>query len=759
MKHTFSIVINTYNRAHTLGRTLQSLLNLRHSAYEVIVVNGPSDDGTDDVLARYTDVIRIGHCAETNLSKSRNIGIAMAAGEIVCFLDDDAVPEPCWLNELELGYSDDKIAAVGGYIRDHTGYTFQSKALTCDRFGVGSDNDSPESAKVSGGKMPDSYFSLTGTNCSFRRKVLIAIGGFDEEFAYFLDETDVIVRLVDAGHLVKYVPTAEIHHKYAESHLRTSDRIPKSIYLPARSKAYFCVKNAAPKHSMNAVFKHLEVYRRDLRNAYDWYLHNNKIDAEHHRRLHDDIDRGITHGISDAFLSRKLLTPDLVLQLGGPFKPVTPIRAPSHRLKICFLSQEYPTTTSSNPGGISIWTRELAEGLAAMGHEVTVIARGQDHTTVDFEEGVWIHRVVPVWQPDRKLPALPDIPPVIRDYAYSVYDEVMRIQVLRGLDCISSPIWDLEGIACIADGSIPTVLSLHSTYKLVLPSKPVWVADQKFFREHVQKMIMGETWALENASLVLANTQAIVKDIESSYAIQLDRGQLCVCHHGISPDQDYLPHEQMRSNTSPGDELRLLYVGRFEKRKGIDTLLDALPDLLTSHANLVVDLVGDSTVDFDGSGPIFAAFTSRHANEKWFDRVKAHGAVSNGELRAFYRQADIFVAPSRYESFGLIFLEAMRVGKPCIGTAVGGIPEVVADGRTGFLIPAENPEALADAVTKLVTDSARRIEMGQAGYKVYQTQFTLDHMVKSCEQAFEAVCRRQGNIAELARPAVSASGA
>lgn len=732
MSKRFSVVINTYNRAHTIERTLHSLRNLRHSNYEVIVVNGPSIDNTEAILLVYAGMVRIGHCSEANLSKSRNVGIAMSAGDIVCFLDDDAVPEPHWLSDLEVAYSDPSVAAVGGYIRDHTGYAYQSRALVCNRFGVGQDFASIEDAGITEGPMPDRYFSLTGTNCSFNRKVLIDIGGFDEEYAYFLDETDVIVRLVDAGHKVKYMPSAEIHHKYAESHLRNADKIPKSIYLPARSKAYFCVKNAVPSYSLDEVFEHLERYRSDLRRDYDWYLEHGKIDSEHHKRLHDDIDRGIRDGISDAYAypHRQLISPQQIESLAGEFKPVKTMLPAAQRIKVCLLSKDYPPAQC---GGIGVWTHELAIGLAAFGHEVTVITCGKDHPTVDYENGVWVHRIVPQHQPNRHSPPLPDLPQVIKDYAYTAYDEVMRVNVIRGLDIVSSPIWDLEGAACIADASIPTVLSLHSTFKLVLPSKPEWHENEAYRKGHVDKMIEGEKWALEKAGHVLANSKAIISDIQNAYQLFLEEERVTVVPHGVSMPSSL----QADSKASPNNgTVNLLFVGRFEKRKGIDLLLKCLPTLLVKHPSLAVNLVGDETVAFEGELPLWLNFSQRNLNQPWFNRIKCHGVVSNDELHRHYEFCDIFVAPSRYESFGLIYLEAMRFGKPCIGCTVGGVPEVVIDGETGILVPLEDYPALEASIDRLIVDAEYRAELGKSGKKRMQDLFSIGIMVKNCSDVY-----------------------
>lgn len=733
MPLTFSIVINTYNRAHTLARALESLKFLRYSHFEVIVVNGPSTDDTERVIEPYLSQIKYGHCKQPNLSMSRNIGIAMASGDIVCFMDDDAVPEPDWLDQLATGYVEPQVAAVGGYIRDHTGYTFQCKAVICDRLGNGNSFESVDAGNPDSGSRPFRFPSLTGTNSSFRRKALLAIGGFDEEFVYFLDETDVIVRLIDAGYKVEYVPNAEIHHKYASSHLRSEDRIPKSIYFSVRSKAYFCVRHGAPATSLHNVMQHLDSYKNGLTKDYRWYLEHGKIDVEHHSRLVDDITRGLRDGVTHAFAMTQPLQMDqqILTRNASTFKAYPRTQDPKHKLHICFLSQDYPPKYC---GGIGRWTYELATALARAGHEISVVTRGDSHPTVDFEDGVWVHRIIPSWQPSRVLPVLPSIPQVIKDYAYTAYDEVMRIHVRRRLDIVSSPIWDLEGAACIADGSIPTVLSLHSTFKLVLPSKPEWLNNPEYKAGHVDKIIEGERWALQAAHRVLANSVAVVRDIEGAYDLPLSLDRYKVVPHGIAGAS--LGRASVKLPTKPSGMLRLLFVGRFEKRKGIDTLLAALPDLLSRHANLEVVLVGDNSIPFEIHGPLKDQFMASHASEPWISRVQFTGVVDDDLLSGHYSECDIFIAPSRYESFGLIFLEAMRHAKACIGTRVGGIEEVIDDGLTGLLCEVGNADEVTEVVSRLITSEDLRRKLGEAALHAFRTRFSSEVMASSVAENY-----------------------
>ena len=744
MLPSVSVVINTYNRAKTLPATLEAMSWQRHPNFEVIVVNGPSTDDTEDVLARFADRIRIGRCDVANLSVSRNVGLAMAAGEIVAYTDDDAVPEPDWLEVLAAVYADPAVGAVGGFIRDHTGYSWQCRVVACDRYGDNEGFMDLAQAEAAGvakhGMGARRYLSPTGANSSFRRRALLEVGGFDEEYAYFLDETDVAIRLMDAGWTITYAPTAEVHHKYADSHLRDASRVPRTILQPARSKAYFCVRHATPQDGLPAVFRYLATYRSDRRRDKDWLLNNKVIEQDHHARLVEEIARGTELGVADAmrFPAGQLFraTPE-----PAEMHPFPAIRASASRLRICFLSQDYPP---GPVGGIAIWTHTLATALAALGHEVSVVTRTTGHPRVDFESGVWVHRIPQRHHPGREWPVLPDLPGLIADWSFSAFDEVLRIRARRGLDLVSAPIWDVEGAACLADGTLPVVTSLHSTYRLVLPSKKMWLEDERYRRLHVDKLIAAEAWLLERSALILGNSTAIIRDIEDAYGLALDPARVQVVPHGLAPEAPAAPPER-------GPGCRILFVGRFETRKGIDILAAAIPAVLETAPEARFILAGDPNVDEDGRGPTHRAKIEALV-ARYPGRVEMTGTLTREALVAQYAAADIFVAPSRYESFGLIFVEAMMHGAACIGTRAGGIPEVVEDGVTGLLVPSENPTALSEALSRLVADAPLRQRLGDAGRAAYLSRFTATEMALAAEAAYAPIAGRAGASLAAAAP-------
>ena len=114
----------------------------------------------------------------------------------------------------------------------------------------------------------------------------------------------------------------------------------------------------------------------------------------------------------------------------------------------------------------------------------------------------------------------------------------------------------------------------------------------------------------------------------------------------------------------------------------------------------------------------------------------AEYATDDELLLSAYPACDVFVLPSEYEAFGLVLLEAMSCEKPCVATNVGGVPEVVEDGKTGLLVEYGNPVALASAIIKLLGDEEKRRSMGMAGRKRVIENFTWPKIVDKIEGVY-----------------------
>ena len=150
----------------------------------------------------------------------------------------------------------------------------------------------------------------------------------------------------------------------------------------------------------------------------------------------------------------------------------------------------------------------------------------------------------------------------------------------------------------------------------------------------------------------------------------------------------------------------VLFVGRIDPIKGIDTLLDATRLLASTERAPMVLLVGGD-LDSDGR-PVgtLAHVAAQVASSEFERRVRLLGAQPQERLPLYYHAADVVAVPSRYESFGLVAVEAMACGTPVVASRVGGLRYTIEENTSGLLVPHSNPNALADALTAVLNDPA-----------------------------------------------------
>jgi hypothetical protein len=174
--------------------------------------------------------------------------------------------------------------------------------------------------------------------------------------------------------------------------------------------------------------------------------------------------------------------------------------------------------------------------------------------------------------------------------------------------------------------------------------------------------------------------------------------------------------------------LRLLFVGRLEERKGIDVLMQAFAGVLREFPDVVLDVVGDGNVPWFGPTKFHDVYKTWPIAAAIGASAVFHGKVADAALRGFLAQADAVVVPSRFESFGLIALEAFAFAKPVIAGRAGGLAEVVADDRTGLLVEPGNVASLQAALLRIVGDAELRERLGRAGRAAFDAEFSFTRM-------------------------------
>ena len=201
-------------------------------------------------MAAYADRVRVLRCPTANLSRSRNIGLLAARGDIAAYIDDDAVPCRTWLAQLAQLFANPRLDATGGIV-----YSVHPNAqIIQQRIGVVSSLAEQIDVRTSWLQdlvPPSDAAQWTarpmGVNMAFRRQALLDIGGFDEFYIYISEEADVALRLAQAGKIVHPVREAAMYHVPASSRNRTiASDVGRFWRLATRAQTYYAIKNGPP---------------------------------------------------------------------------------------------------------------------------------------------------------------------------------------------------------------------------------------------------------------------------------------------------------------------------------------------------------------------------------------------------------------------------------------------------------------------------------------------------------------------------------
>jgi hypothetical protein len=730
-----SIVINTYNRAPYLRRLLAGLSHLRQAEFEVVVVNGPSTDETENLFLEYSGRLKIVTCPERNLSYSRNLGIAASAGEVVLFIDDDALPaDELWLARYLQAFEADaqnRLGAIGGPVQYRDTHWFEfAGGLTSDYgFQQFIDHQSDSFA-------PDGsawQLRVQGCNCAFRREALEVIGGFDEFFRYYHDETDLCLRLARSGYNVAYIAENGVRH-YAAGSERRASKYDRNWDVITRSDTYFALKNG--HHPQPArLFKTLAAApRKHFIQEIHQFFRQGEISFFQWLKFVMLWLRGLASGLWAGLTQPR--------RLGGfsqeppPFLPFTSPARAERPLTIALLTQTIPGQPGF--GGVGRYTFDLARGLHERGHTVHIVCKDEQEIQ-HLSLGLTVHGLP---ASSYRAASRSERPIVEKNIAYS-RAVVRKLQALYAqgveFDVVHATNWDHEALALIRARLYPVALML------VTPLAQAITANGWNVTDDLRLCVELDRWQIEQADVVCAPSRGILDSYRSSMDLSAE-----VCHRTEITPLGIVPAAHQEGARRPG-LLRLLFVGRLERRKGIHTLLAVLPTLLEAFPNWECHIVGDDSLPAPEGGTYRSSFLTRHQGERWLSRVVFHGAVSEAVLQRHYRECDLFVAPSLFESFGLIYHEAMQYGKAVVGCQTGGVPEVVTHGAEGLLVTPDAQAELEAALSRLMRDAEARERMGRAGAERVHHAMNYRTMAARLEQAYGLAMARVGEARKARR--------
>jgi starch synthase len=392
-------------------------------------------------------------------------------------------------------------------------------------------------------------------------------------------------------------------------------------------------------------------------------------------------------------------------------------------MRIALLTREYPPDIY---GGAGVHVEHLAAELARL-IEVDVHCFGARDTTGAREPGI------PLVHGHPDLPELEGGNPALATMGV----DLTIARAVAGVDLVHSHTWyaNLAGHTAGLLHGLPHVATTHS----LEPLRP-WKAEQLGGGYALSSWC--EKVGLEGADRIIAVSKGMAADVREAYP-QVDPGRIEVVYNGIDP-QAYQPDPATNVVDSLGvDRSRpyVAFVGRVTRQKGLPVLLEAAAALRPEAQLLLLAGAADT--------PELAAEVERliaGLRAKRSGVIVVDAMLTRSDVAQVLSHARAFVCPSVYEPLGIVNLEAMACETAVVASAVGGIPEVVDDGRTGLLVPPSDPGALAAAINRLLDDPDLARRMGIAGRKRAVADFSWRAIAEQTVTLYEQVLSRPGAI-------------
>jgi len=386
-------------------------------------------------------------------------------------------------------------------------------------------------------------------------------------------------------------------------------------------------------------------------------------------------------------------------------------------MKILIITREYPPHVY---GGAGVHVENLSRELAKLS-DVEVRCFG-DQRLKKAEGGPKVHGFAP-WEA-----ALKPADPKLKKALEPLTVDLAMAAAPTDASVVHCHTWyaDMAGLWMKILYGIPLVITTHS----LEPLRP-WKEEQLGRGYHLSSWI--ERTALEAADAVVAVSEGTRREILECY--NLDPEKVKVIYNGIQPDifRRTDPAPALERYGIPKDKPYLLFVGRITRQKGVLHLIHALRQVSPKLQAVLCAGAPDTEEIGREMESAVQALQGQRPGVHWIREM-----IPVPDLVRLYSGAALFVCPSIYEPFGIINLEAMACGCPVVASKVGGIPEVVVDGTTGFLVPFESrgapdfeprdPERfaidLAMSINSLFMNDALRARMGQAARARVEERFT-----------------------------------
>jgi glycosyltransferase involved in cell wall biosynthesis len=427
------------------------------------------------------------------------------------------------------------------------------------------------------------------------------------------------------------------------------------------------------------------------------------------------------------------------------------------KMNILLISDYFPPYTV---GGAEISAYHLGVGLSKLGHEVSILTRYPKRIEVEFEAFNAVHCVE-----YNKSP--------LHDYLHTgilssvnLAKRLLKLLNSEHFDIIHAQNW-ISGYAVARAKRKtkilpPSVLSIRD-YRYTCPCLYGWCLSDnikikcnllktaKCVYEHSMASHVAKTFGLvPYVTLRYVACKMLAQSLNAfgAYITNSDFLRVVVLNNlGLGAEDVHTVYNAVNmekfnlgADAGSGEKenseiIKILYAGRFDSGKGLEYLIEAIPHVVKKHDNCSFVFVGDGATKQRAENLARKLNVSRH--------VVFEGFVPYDKISKYYQRCDIVVVPSVWqEPFGRSAIEAMACGKPVIATKAGGIPEVIADGKTGFIVEPANSKAIANAIAVLLGDEEMRLKMGEQGKKIADEKYNAETVAKRVLIVYENILNR-----------------
>lgn len=384
---------------------------------------------------------------------------------------------------------------------------------------------------------------------------------------------------------------------------------------------------------------------------------------------------------------------------------------------------------SKDAGGMNVYVRELSCHIAQLGLPIDVFTRRADRETPEIQypcDGV---RVISITAGPPEHVSKNDLFQYLPDFAAEMALFALRDGVRY--DVVHAHYWLSGWVAQLVKRywSVPFSFMFHTSahMKNAVSLQHLHETDQ---RSQIERKLV------KLADSIIAGNPSEAADL--IWRERADASKICTIPPGVDTDL-FHPFDRAESRRQLGLAERdkvVAFVGRIDPIKGIDTLLAATQRMQEAVGeSLVVLIIGG---DLDASGEPTGALREVAQQIETLgisDSIRLIGAQPQNRLPIIYSAADVVCVPSRYESFGLVAVEAMACGVPVVASRAGGLIYTVEDGETGFLAPTGDDQAFAAAMLKILADPELRDELGRAASETAH-RFSWDAIAQSIRHVY-----------------------